>query len=253
MTYQPNSSYKIDHQNFKKPFFEMGPIRPPSEGADQSLLLRLVRNCPWNRCLFCGTYKNARFGYRSVDQIKVDIDVAKALYNEIKSASWKSGLAGRVTSELVKAIVDGNPEIYSNGEELLLHNLVNMANWIVAGGKTVFLQYADALIMRTPELVEVIKYIKKTFPTVERITSYARAKTCNKKPIEDLQQLYQAGLSRLHVGLESGNNEVLSFMQKGVTREEHIAGGKKVVESGISLSEYYMPDWEEGIGQRPML
>ncbi len=246
MTYQPNLTYKVSTENFKKPFFEMGPIRPPSEGTDHSLLLRVVRNCPWNRCLFCSTYKKEKFGYRPIEQIKEDVNVAKALYDEIKSASWKFGLAGRVTNELVKAIVYGNPEIYGNGEGLPLQNLLNMANWIASGGRTVFLQDADALIMRTPELVEVIEYVKKTFPTVERITSYARAKTCNKKPLEDLQQLYQAGLSRLHVGLESGNDEVLSFMQKGVTREEHITGGKKVVESGISISEYYMP----GLGGR---
>ncbi len=246
MTYQPNLTYKVSTENFKKPFFEMGPIRPPSEGRDHSLLLRVVRNCPWNRCLFCSTYKKEKFGYRSIEQIKEDVSVAKALYDEIKSASWKFGLAGMVTNELVKAIVYGNPEIYGNGEGLPLQNLLNMANWIASGGRTVFLQDADALIMRTPELVEVIEYVKKTFPTVERITSYARAKTCNKKPLEDLQRLYQAGLSRLHVGLESGNDEVLSFMQKGVTREEHIAGGKKVVASGISLSEYYMP----GLGGR---
>ncbi len=243
---QPNLTYKLNAENFKKPFFEMGPSRPPSEGRDHSLLLRVVRSCPWNRCLFCRTYKKEKFVYRSIEQIKEDIDVAKALYDEIKSASWQFGLAGMVTNDLVKAIIYGNPEIYSNEDGLPLHNLVNMANWIASGGRTVFLQDADALIMRTQELVEVIGYMKQTFPNVERVTSYARAKTCNKKPLEDLQQLYKAGLSRLHVGLESGNDEVLSFMQKGVTRAEQIAGGKKVVKSGISLSEYYMP----GLGGR---
>ncbi len=246
MTYQPDSTYKLNTEKFKKPFFEMGPIRPPSEGRDHSLLLRVVRNCPWNRCLFCGTYKKEKFEYRSLEEVKEDIDVAKALYDEVKSASWKLGQAGRVTNELVRAIVNGTPEIYRNGDELPLHNLVNITNWIASGARTVFLQDADALIMRTPELVEVIEHVKEAFPTVERITSYARAKTCNKKSLEELKQLHQVGLSRLHVGLESGNDEVLSFMQKGVTRKEHITGGKKVVESGISLSEYYMP----GLGGR---
>ena len=52
--------------------FEIGPIRPPSE-AD-SLLIRVTRNCPWNRCKFCGLYKQERFSARSVDEIKEDID-----------------------------------------------------------------------------------------------------------------------------------------------------------------------------------
>jgi len=248
MTDQPHSTYKHSNEDLVKPFFEMGPIRPPSEGRDHSLLLRLVRNCPWNRCLFCGTYKKEKFGYRSVEEIKEDIDIARALYDEIKQASWKFGLAGKITNELLRLIINENPSTYRNSEETPLHNLANVANWIASGSRTAFLQDADALIMRTPELLEVIKYIKETFPTIERITSYARAKTCNRKSLEDLKQLHQTGLSRLHVGLESGNNEVLSFMQKGVTREEHIAGGKKVVQSGISLSEYYMP----GLGGRSL-
>jgi len=246
MKYQPDSSYKLNIENFVRPYFEMGPIRPPSEGKDHSLLLRLVRNCPWNKCLFCSRFKKEKFGYRSVKAIKEDIDVARALHDEIKSASWKFGLGGKITNELLRVIINGNSEIYQNGEEVPLHNLANVARWSASGSRTVFLQDADAPIMRTPELLEVIKYIKETFPTVERITSYARAKTCNRKSLEELRQLNQAGLSRLHIGLESGNNEVLSFMQKGVTREEHIAGGKKVAQSGMELSEYHMP----GLGGR---
>jgi len=52
--------------------FEIGPIRPPSE-AD-SLLLRITRNCPWNRCKFCSLYRGERFSVRSVEEIKADID-----------------------------------------------------------------------------------------------------------------------------------------------------------------------------------
>jgi radical SAM superfamily enzyme len=63
-----------------------------------------------------------------------------------------------------------------------------------------------------------------------------------------LKELKDAGLSRLHIGMESGSNLVLSYMEKGVTAEEHIAGGKKVKESGISLCEYVMP----GLGGRKM-
>ena len=51
--------------------FEQGPIRPPSEA--RSLLIRLTRNCPWNKCLFCGVYKGTQFSRRSVKEIKEDI------------------------------------------------------------------------------------------------------------------------------------------------------------------------------------
>lgn len=138
------------------------------------------------------------------------------------------------------------PRSNGNLEELPLQNLVNVASWIASGARTVFLQDANTLIMRTPELIQVRKYLKETFPSLERITSYARAKTCFKKTLQELKDLHQAGLSRLHVGLESGNDQVLSLMQKGVNLAEDIISGKKVIESGISLSEYVMP----GLGGR---
>jgi len=229
-------------------YFEMGPIRPPSEGQAQSLLIRATRNCPWNRCEFCPIYKNVKFEYRKVEEIKKDIDVAKAIADALKTASWRFGLAGKVSNEVVRAIVQGNPEVYQrdSNSELKLQNLINVANWLASGAKTCFLQDANTLIIRTPELIEIMKYLKETFPTIERLTSYARSKTCAKKSLQELKDLKEAGLSRLHVGLESGCDEVLEFMQKGVTAEEHISGGKKVVESGISLSEYVMP----GLGGR---
>ena len=51
--------------------FELGPIRPPSEA--HSVLLRITRNCPWNKCAFCPVYKNEKFSLRSIDEIKGDI------------------------------------------------------------------------------------------------------------------------------------------------------------------------------------
>ena len=57
--------------------FEMGPIRPPSEA--NSILLRVTRNCPWNKCEFCGVYKGEKFSLRSVDEVKRDIDAMKAV------------------------------------------------------------------------------------------------------------------------------------------------------------------------------
>jgi len=245
-------AYRINAGKPKDYAFELGPIRPPSEGQDHSLLIRATRNCPWNRCQFCNVYKGQRFVYRSVEEVKQDIGVAKTLSDELKAISWRLGYGGKVSNEVVTAMVQSNPEVY--GRELVepqvlmarLHSLVNVANWLNSGGRTVFLQDANSLIMRTPELVEVIRYLKETFPSIERVTSYARSKTTAKKSPEEFKELHEAGLSRLHVGLESGYDEVLEDMQKGVTAEEHIKGGRRVAESGISLSEYVMP----GLGGR---
>ncbi|PIV22449.1 MAG: hypothetical protein COS40_05850, partial [Deltaproteobacteria bacterium CG03_land_8_20_14_0_80_45_14] len=209
MIYQTNLVYQMNIMDPKNFFYEMGPIRPPSEGRDSSLLIRATRNCPWNKCEFCPTYKNVKFESRRAEEIKKDIYVVKKLSEEIKEASWRFAFAGKVNQEVVRAIFQGNPEIYQGdlNSELKLQNLMNVANWLASGAKTVFLQDANTLIMRTPELIEVIKSLKENFPTIERVTSYARAKTCAKKSLEELKGLHEAGLSRLHVGLESGYDE----------------------------------------------
>jgi radical SAM superfamily enzyme YgiQ (UPF0313 family) len=101
-----------------------------------------------------------------------------------------------------------------------------------------FLQDADTIIIKARELIEIITFLKEKFPYLERITSYGRGKTLAKKELSDLQKLKEAGLSRIHMGLETGYDLLLSDMKKGATGQEMITGGKKVVESGIHLSLY---------------
>lgn len=207
--------------------FELGPIRPPSEAY--SLLLRVTRNCSWNRCKFCPIYKGEKFQLRSVEEIKQDIRTARAIQDKIKELAWKSGYGDSIRE--VAAMVCHNPpnDAYRN-----------VALWMYAGGKHAFLQDANTMIIKTAELVEVIRYLKETLPSISRITSYARSKTAAKKSVAELVELREAGLSRIHIGLESGYDPVLKFMDKGVTAADHITGGRNVVASGISLCEYVL-------------
>ncbi len=95
--------------------------------------------------------------------------------------------------------------------------------------------------MHTEQLVEVLRYLKETFPSVDRITSYARSHTIGRKKPGELKQLRQAGLARLHIGLETGDDELLAYINKGVTAEEHIKAGKQAMAAGFELSLYVMP------------
>ena len=204
---------------------ELGPIRPPSEAY--SLLIRATRNCPWNRCKFCHLYKGERFQLRPADEIKQDIQTARLIRDKITEISWKSGYGGRMR-EIAGVVLNNPPD----------EAFRNVALWLYSAGENVFLQDANSLIMKTSELVKVLSFLKETLPSVKRITSYARSKTAARKKLEELVELHQAGFSRLHIGLESGYDPLLQFMDKGVTAAEHIKGGRKVVKSGISLSEY---------------
>jgi len=216
--------------------FEIGPIRPPSEA--HSLLIRITRNCPWNRCQFCNLYKGTKFELRSVEEIRKDIETAKAISDSIKATAWKTGYGGR-TGELAGMLLN---------QAQLEQCVSSVALWLWAGGEHAFLQDSNSLIMRTTDLMQVISFLKQCFPSINRITTYARSHTSAKKSLEELKELEEVGLSRIHTGLESGCDAVLDYMQKGTTAEQHIRGGRKVVGSGISLSEYVMP----GLGGRKM-
>lgn len=219
--------------------FETGPIRPPSEA--NSLLVRLTRNCPWNKCAFCPVYKNARFSKRSVEDVKKDIDSMHILSERLNEASKSLGLNGAMSMETIHRAVglDMTPEQYYH----------QIALWLQGGAKNVFLQDANSLIMNTDDLVEIISYLKEKFPSIERITSYARSKTVSRKTLDELKNLRNAGLTRLHLGMESGSDKVLELIRKGVTAEEHIQAGQNAVKAGFDVSEYYMP----GLGGREML
>ena len=216
--------------------FELGPIRPPSEAY--SLLIRATKNCPWNKCLFCPVYKGTKFELRTVDEIQHDIEEAKAISDGINEIAWKMGYGGSIRE--VAAMLHDQPEY---GQCIR-----NVALWLFTGGKSAFLQDSNSLIMRTPELVQVIAFLRETFPILNRVTIYGRSHTTARKSLEELKELKAAGLDRIHTGLESGHDPVLTYMQKGVTAEQQINGGRKVVESGISLCEYVMP----GLGGKKM-
>ncbi len=216
--------------------FELGPIRPPSEA--HSLLIRATRNCPWNKCLFCPVYKGTKFELRTVGEIQHDIEEAKGISDGINEIAWKMGYGGSIRE--VAAMLHDQPEY---GQCVR-----NVALWLFAGSKSAFLQDSNSLIVRTPELVQVITFLRETFPAIDRVTVYGRSHTTARKSLEELRELKAAGLDRIHTGLESGYDPVLTYMQKGVTAEQQINGGRKVVESGISLCEYVMP----GLGGKKM-
>ena len=170
--------------------FEQGPIRPPSEA--ESLLVRITRNCTWNKCKFCTLYKGQTFSIRSVEEIKKDLD-----------AMADTGYYDNCTSA--------------------------------------FLQDANSIVLNPAKTEEILWYIKEKFPKINRITTYGRADTLSKITVDEYKRLYAAGLNRIHSGYESGSDKVLKLINKGNTKEQEIEAGKRIKQSGIHLSVYFMP------------
>ncbi len=174
---------------------ERGSLRPPSE--QHSLLIRVVRNCPWNKCKFCPAYKGEQFSVRSSAEVIEDI----------------RQLAADPTNHSYRAV---------------------------------FLQDGDALAAKVDSLLEILAAIRRYLPKVERITAYSRSRMLINRKVEDLRRLREAGLDRIHVGLESGCDEVLAFMNKGTTTAEQKTACLRVKEAGLELCCYFMP----GLGGR---
>jgi len=210
--------------------FEQGPIRPPSEAG--SLLLRFTRNCPWNRCTFCPVYKGQSFSRRSLEEIKRDIDAVAEILEETASLARSMGYDGQLTRQVASAVLS-DPSRTEQFRHVVL--------WALGGKGTVFIQDANSLVLETAVLVEALRHLTQCIPGVQRITSYARSSTLARKSLEDLKAIREAGLDRIHIGLESGSDTVLAFVQKGATAAQHIEAGRRVIEAGMTLSEYVMP------------
>lgn len=204
--------------------FELGPIRPPSEA--ESLLVRITRNCPWNRCTFCPVYKNTSFSLRPVDHVLRDIDTVKRCVDVI----LKARQTGVSASDALSA---------SRVEDV---NAQHAAFQFVAGGmQAIFLQDGNSLIIKPEDLIRILRHLKQAFPDVKRITSYARSHTIARIKDSHLQEMADAGLNRIHIGMESGSDKVLNLVKKGTDKATQILAGQKVKNAGIQLSEYYMP------------
>jgi hypothetical protein len=221
----------------KKASFEQGPIRPPNEA--RSLLLRLTRNCPWNQCLFCPVYKNRKFSLRTVAEIKEDIQAARDIADDITTLSRQLGSEGEVDDRVVSHLFNqpGHGDTHRS-----------VAAWLYYKTDACFLQDADNLIMKTDDLVAVLEFLREKFPTISRVTTYSRSRTVARKSLESLRRIRQAGLDRVHIGLETGYDPLLKLMKKGVSAAQQVDAGRKLLDAGMELSEYVMP----GLGGREM-
>jgi radical SAM superfamily enzyme YgiQ (UPF0313 family) len=173
-----------------------------------------------------------------VEEIIKDIKAVEAISEGIKEVAWMMGHGDKLRE--VAAMLSNQLQY---GQ--CVHNV---ALWLGTGGKSAFLQDSNTLIMRTSELSQVITFLRKTFPSLNRVTTYGRSHTAARKSLAELNELKDAGLDRIHIGLETGHDPLLAYIEKGCTTENHIEGGKKVKDAGISLCEYVMP----GLGGKKM-
>ena len=121
-------------------------------------------------------------------------------------------------AEGIQADLDSIPEHYKNG------------------ARRVFLADGNALAMTTAEMLDTLKVLYSELPSLERVGVYGYAKDVREKSVEELRELYEAGLGIVYLGLETGDDELLRWSRKGVDTNENIAACKKIREGRIPLS-----------------
>lgn len=176
-------------------------FRPPSER--ESYFLPLTSGCSNNTCTFCGFY-GTKLKMREVGDAKREIDALEMF--------MKHGVCLPDVDYMVYAIAQ---------------------RW---DGRRVFLQNGDAAVYPYPKLVEVLEYLNEKFPSLERIGSYATPQDILRRSVDELRRLKELKLSIFYTGIESGDDEVLFKVGKGVSSAQLIEAGRKAKEAGITLS-----------------
>lgn len=102
--------------------------------------------------------------------------------------------------------------------------------------KRIFLADGDALVLKTEDLLEILKTIKELYPNVERVSSYATAQDINRKSLEELKALRENGLEMLYIGFETGDPDLLVKINKNITFEEYVTAMDKAKKAGFKTS-----------------
>jgi radical SAM superfamily enzyme YgiQ (UPF0313 family) len=106
--------------------------------------------------------------------------------------------------------------------------------------KTAFLGDANPLSMPAEDLVDILRHLKQKFPAIMRVTAYGRASSIWKKTDEELKAIRASGLDRLHIGMESGSDEVLRLQKKGTSSKQLIETGQRAKAAGFEVSFYLL-------------
>ncbi|MCK4287711.1 MAG: radical SAM protein [Bacteroidales bacterium] len=102
--------------------------------------------------------------------------------------------------------------------------------------RKIFLADANAMVLSSGKLLDILNELNNNFPRINRVSAYALPKDISSKTDEELIELRKAGLKLIYVGIESGDNEVLKSVNKGETFNSTVDGLLKAKKAGIKSS-----------------
>lgn len=163
----------------------------------------MTAGCSNNTCTFCAYY-GSKLTVRDVGEVKAEID-ALALY--VRRGIHLPGIPS-----IVYAVA---------------------SQW---DGRRVFLQDGDALVYPYPKLVEVLEHLTRAMPSIERVAAYSTPQDILRRSEDELRHLKDLKLGILYMGVETGDDQLLESIGKGVNYSQMVAAGRKVKQAGIALS-----------------
>ncbi len=100
----------------------------------------------------------------------------------------------------------------------------------------VFLADGDAMALSARKLDAILDLLHRALPNLERVSSYANARNLLAKSVGELAALRERGIELLYLGLESGDDQTLASVHKGMTVAEQIEGCRRASDAGLQLS-----------------
>ena len=180
--------------------------RPPYE-AD-SLIIEATAGCTHHACKFCTLYEDLPFRFRM------------SPLEEIEAALREAQLWGTDPMAMLSARLQGIPR--------------------PQGPRRVFLVGANPFVLLPKRLEEIAELVRRYLPTVESIGCFARVTDVGLKSGEELRRLRTLGYDGLTVGVETGDDRALAFMNKGCQARDIVEQAARLDEAGISYSFFYL-------------
>ena len=180
--------------------------RPPYEAS--SLLLEVTAGCTHHKCKFCTLYNDLPFKFRMSPLEDVESDLQEAQL-------WSADPISMLTARL-----QGLPR----PERI----------------QRAFLTGANPFVLKSERLLAIADLIRQYVPSIKTIGCFARITDVTLKSDEELASLHQAGYDGLTIGIETGDDEALQFMNKGYTAADIVKQCQRLDQAGIHYSFFYL-------------
>ena len=180
--------------------------RPPYEAS--SLLLEVTAGCTHHKCKFCTLYHGLPFKFRMSPLEDIESDLQEAQL-------WSTDPISILTARL-----QGMPR----PERI----------------QRAFLTGANPFVLKHERLIAIAGLVRQYIPSIKTIGCFARITDVALKSDEELASLHQAGYDGLTIGIETGDDEALRFMNKGYAADDIVKQCRRLDKAGIHYSFFYL-------------